>query len=378
MQIININKSIPFVFAALFAFVASANELTFSTEVYENFHAGKTFPENIRDYIAAQDYRAALEFAERTLLQLDLSNSDPEEIYTAIKKASEILTKHASVDAIEPDDSWTRWVEMAFENYDTFEEFESNNPSRCDAGSQNFKRFISFATNGLGHFRPQIAETSFSELWLNSKNSMRPGKTLMGLANQNFAAVVVINALYCTKMSIVSEQSGSVLRTNKGIWVWSPAYSGEGMDRYRAKRLQENLGARYQSFMKEYNNAYINDRAWNYPGIVAYIPGLKDPKGALLGYIRDLQSQLKMSSSKEAAAFAHEFFVKQHFLKDGNGRMGRILANVILAQANEKPLIVTNDPCYTQATEKGFSDLLHFVDFMDNPACEQIKHDELK
>jgi hypothetical protein len=345
----------------LFTFSSEASTQRFSTEVYENFHAGRIAPKNLRDYIEAQDYRSALMFAEQNILTLDLVNADPKQVADLIEKTAEILAKHADVAAVENDSSWITWTEAAFAAHKRLAEFEVANPSNCALQGDYFKRFIVDATGQ--------AIKPMAQIWDDVKKSMRSGETLSDMTQRDIGAVIVLNAIFCVKTSNESERNDGVLRENGGVWVWSLAYSGVGMQNNRVKKLRQDLGAKFDEFLRQYEEASENNRAWNYPGIVSYIPALKNPRKALQNFVGDLQRQLKMSPRREVAAFAHQRFVKLHLFKDGNGRLGRILANVILEQVNQKPLIVTDDPCYMKATEQGFNDLQRFVDFMDDPTC---------
>lgn len=364
---------------ALLSFLGHAAADQFSEEVYQNFHAGKVIAANLRDYIEEQDYKAALRFIEENLLTTDLTTADPQRIASVIEEAGKILGRHSEVSEVESDQSWMDWMEAAFRKYNTLADFERGTKSTCSLDGTDFKRFAREATKNLPHMSNAVLRQTMDEIWTQTKKKMSRRDSLFEFAQQDFGAVLVVNGILCVKMSDMSQNKDSVLREEGGIWVWSLAYSGIGMhqNQLRLQRLKQNLGLKYAEFERQYHDAFENNRAWTYPGVVSYVPAFKNVRRSLLGFVGDLQRQLKVSSKREAAAFAHQRFVKQHFFKNGNGRLGRILANVILTQASQEPLVVTNDPCYMKATEDGFHDLQRFVDFMDDPTCERSDRTEL-
>lgn len=66
----------------------------------------------------------------------------------------------------------------------------------------------------------------------------------------------------------------------------------------------------------------------------------------------------------EAAAFIHQALVKLHPLEDGNGRMARLMMNIVLRQANHPGIAMFSDLSYSKAVS-GSS----FSQFLRNRVC---------
>lgn len=152
------------------------------------------------------------------------------------------------------------------------------------------------------------------------------------------------------------------------IWTASLVYdyslvSKESSER-REVKIRRKLGKKYEKFVRNFEKAIRAGKRWTYPGIVTFIPHHKPSSEVLLNFAKRLLERFQneetfkdeasaLEYAYETSAFAHEEWVRLHLLKDGNGRMGRLLANLILVKAGIEPLIVTDDATYTVATVKG-------------------------
>ena len=61
--------------------------------------------------------------------------------------------------------------------------------------------------------------------------------------------------------------------------------------------------------------------------------------------------KLKFAEIKDPYEFAacmHQEMIKIHPYDDGNGRMTRLMMNLILKQLNEKPVLIDNDTNYNE------------------------------
>jgi len=84
-------------------------------------------------------------------------------------------------------------------------------------------------------------------------------------------------------------------------------------------------------------------------------------------FVKDLQKNLMKYNPIELAAYAHHEFVRIHPFVDGNGRVARLLCNLVLVSKGYVPIIIRNKDRkkYFDVLEKAhFGNLKEFVNFV--------------
>jgi Fic family protein len=124
------------------------------------------------------------------------------------------------------------------------------------------------------------------------------------------------------------------------------------------------------------------EKAGEYRRVKAYITGSKYPlpspdeiPGLMKNFIKDLASLREEKHPVELAAFAHKELVFIHPFVDGNGRVGRLLMNLILLQEGFTITIIPPAvrPEYLQALEKAHTSDGDFVKLMARMVRETQK-----
>jgi hypothetical protein len=102
--------------------------------------------------------------------------------------------------------------------------------------------------------------------------------------------------------------------------------------------------------MLEQNKQLTINEQWLVQKYLSFPPVSAQVKPRMKQFIQDLQTQLNEQTDPiKTAAFAHESIARIQPFNDANGRIARLIMNMILMQAGYPPVIFFKDKTYTQA-----------------------------
>ncbi len=288
--------------------------------------------ENIRQHISQADYIRALTYIDENLFQKkSVKEFEVSELAKLFESISQILIAHPSLEVFSSD-----------EINEELERFQI---------SKNRKKYLNAGA--------LVCEDNAAYEWIVKAVgiALSPEKKTMYIEGNKDA---------CYAMAYLSRKNfknGGV--RNSPIDVYDPKFSIIDPEQIQ-KEIYNYLGEKqFKKLISEYAKAREEGRPWSYPGVVSHIPKLKKPaKELFLDYARNFLDAVKTKDAYSAAAFAHQEWIHLHMLVDGNGRMGRLLANIVLADANLPLMLVTDDREYTDVVSKSLENYEDFVPYL--------------
>lgn len=352
-------------------------------ELYEHVHPTEQATLWFK-YFVKRDYRDALNYTEEHLLQKDFQTMGVAEFAKELQVVVRLLTQHIHADGRNPDQTkMQKAIDSMFERYASLEDLLAKEPEECLADTQDLDWLYDILKSAFPLERKEEGEIyamPLSKVWETLRtpswrSSWQYGKRALGLMHN-----ILINRLLCVVVGKYSMKDDRDLHqiyraSGEGVVVYNPKFIAKSEEE-KVQKLKKALGAKtYKKFSSALTRITQTNPAttWSYPGVVDYIPPFKGkPELAIADFAKKLLEIIQNYDAYEAAAFAHQEWVRMHMLVDGNGRMGRLLANMILVRAGFDPLIVTDDKCYTEATTKGMKNPEHFVAYLKNPSCSDF------
>lgn len=358
------------------------NKVHWPVEIYKNAHPASSKEHTLdwMGYFIQRDFRDALLYAESHLLQRDLKSLTPQEFAKEIKTIARMIIQHPGVDST--DFSIDELLESAyalFQSHTHYSDLLASSSEKCFAETLTLHWLDD---NGRSQ-NPEIQKILFlmpmEELWNHvrsfeakykrdrsiapsSKVSLKDLFVFMVTEGREYSLEALLSRLICVgiERATALAKEASPFRTG-GIFIFDDEYS----DSYKDDAIRKYLGStEFLNFILGMLLAEKNDETWSYPNIVVRISSIKDLDGSILSYAQNTLEKIRNRDHYKAAAFAHQEWIRLHPMIDGNGRMGRLLANVILVKAGVKPLIVYDDRLYTEATQQGLKDQTIFEIFL--------------
>lgn len=299
----------------------------------KNVRAYKGSVKNVREHITEQTYKMGLKYMHQEILLLKkIKDMTHTELAKKIYNIARIAVKFPYMDEIDVNE-----VLAYVEKFSSIKEMDSlKDYLKAGADVCNNTEEYSWLGDLVGH------------------------KEYLENQDEYLASVLP----YCYAITYLSLEKFQSKFFRKGpLFVFDTAFTGLP-DREEA--LKEYFGVReYKNFLFKLEEVRFNDVEWSYPNVVAYIPSLKQKsKDLLLDFSKALLEKIQNEDSYDAASFAHQEWVHMHLLADGNGRVGRLLMNLVLMDAGLAPVFIDDDREYTNAVTKDLEEGKHFVDFI--------------
>lgn len=221
--------------------------------------------------------------------------------------------------------------------------------------------------------QPKNKDASWRKFCLRFKNL----GDLIGAAEAETG--VIVNQLVYAALKKMSSERSTIYRKHNG-YIWKPKYDLD--HKARQMLIESEIGKKGtiklgRLIQKVLDSEYLSESESEFTKpFFSAMSKFDDIHKNLVGYLDQLAAFYEQKEDPYMiAAFAHQRLVEIHPYTDGNGRMGRLVMNMVLIHHGLEPVLFDNDACYTQALEKGMSRYELFAEFLRSPHC--YEHDDL-